>query len=274
MKEYLNKGIKEVVKQFPRIADILDEYQIGCGPCSVGTCLLKDIVNIHNLSPEDEQSLMAKIAEVIYPGPPVKIPEPARRQGSGSREIKYSPPMKKLVDEHVLIKKLVALIPKLIEYLDLESDQGRQLILDSIDFIRSYADKYHHAKEEDILFKYFDPNLDILKVMYEDHETGRAHVRAIVAGVEKRDKSVVIEHLNGYQELLSGHIKKEDEILYPWLDRELSTSQVGEMFSKFNEIDKQFGCTAKRYEEVIKKLEERFKIEPSLSSMTSWVKSH
>ena len=46
MQEYLNKGIKEVIKQFPPVADILNEYDIGCVPCSVGTCLLKDIVQI------------------------------------------------------------------------------------------------------------------------------------------------------------------------------------------------------------------------------------
>jgi len=32
-----------------------------------------------------------------------------------------------------------------------------------------------------------------------------------------------------------GHIRKEDEILYPWMDRNLSTAQVGALFSKFAE---------------------------------------
>ena len=44
MEAYLNKGIKEIIDQFPEIEDILNEYDIGCGPCSVGTCLFKDIV--------------------------------------------------------------------------------------------------------------------------------------------------------------------------------------------------------------------------------------
>ena len=38
MEAYLNKGIKEIIDQFPEIEDILNEYDIGCGPCSV-TCL-------------------------------------------------------------------------------------------------------------------------------------------------------------------------------------------------------------------------------------------
>src|SRR3989338_2171886 len=98
IEEYLNKGIKEIILKFPRVAEILNEYNIGCVPCSVGTCLLKDIVEIHNLSAEDEQALMAGIAKVIYPDREVKIPQIKRKPGAKPEKIKYSPPMKKLVD--------------------------------------------------------------------------------------------------------------------------------------------------------------------------------
>lgn len=237
MEDYLNKGIKEVISKFPEIADILDEYNIGCVPCNVGTCLLKDIVQIHNLSPNEEAELMSKISNVIYPDKKVKIPTLVKKKGPGAKEIKYSPPMKRLVDEHVLIKKLLALIPEIIETLDVESEEGRQVIKESVNFVRFYADKYHHAKEEEILFKYFDENLDILKVMREDHENARSHVRAILEALDKRDKDKIIEHLKAYRELLSEHIKKEDEILYPWIDKNLSITQIGELFSKFDKVE-------------------------------------
>ena len=65
MEKYLNKGIKEVIDEFPGIEAILEAYGIGCGPCSVGTCLLKDIVDIHRLPPEMEQELLARIENTI-----------------------------------------------------------------------------------------------------------------------------------------------------------------------------------------------------------------
>jgi len=101
-----------------------------------------------------------------------------------------------------------------------------------VDFIRSYADRFHHAKEEDILFACFDPGLDILKAMHEDHDRGRAHVRGVVEALEQGDREGVAAHLAGYAGVLSEHIKKEDEILYPWMDRNLSVRQVGELFAR------------------------------------------
>ena len=257
MEDYLNKNIKEILNQFPEVADVLNEYNIGCVPCHVGSCLLKDIVEIHNLPLEEEQVLMARIALVIYPGQEIKIPRIIRKTEVTTRETSYSPPMKKLVDEHTLIKRMVALIPGVIDSLDLESEAGRQIIRDVIEFIRFYADKYHHAKEEEILFKFFDENLSIIETMHQDHETARAHVRAILAALDEKDKDGVTEHLKAYQELLSEHITKEDGILYPWMDRNLSITQVGELFARFNEKEQAFGTLPGKYEGLIENLEEK-----------------
>ena len=257
MEEYLNKGIKEVINQFTEVGKILDEYGIGCGPCNVGTCLLKDIVEIHNLPADEEQQMMVRIAETIYPDKAIKIPQVKRKTEAKPKELKYSPPMKKLVDEHVLIKRWVALIPKVVKNLDLETEEGGQLILEGMDFIRSYADKYHHAKEEEILFKYFDENLDILKVILEDHTQARGHVRAILKALDRKDKAPIAEHLTAYGELLTEHIKKEDEILYPWMDRNLSITQIGELFSKFDEADEQMGYSPTKYEAFIDRMEKK-----------------
>jgi len=255
MEEVLNRGIKGIIDEYPEVGNILDKYGIGCVPCAVGTCLLGDIVDIHGLSPEDEQQMMTKIAGVIYPGENVEAPLRQRDAEARPAELTYSPPMQKLVNEHKLIKRWVALIPAVVDSIDLGSPEGRQLILDGLDFIRSYADKFHHAKEEEILFSYFDEDLDILKVMHEDHEAARAHVRAVSEAVEKEDESSAGTHLLAYREILEEHVKKEDEVLYPWLDRQLSDTQVGTLYSQFAEVDRSSGDTQQRYEHFIEELE-------------------
>lgn len=259
METYLNKGIKDIITQFPEIGEILNEYSIGCTPCSVGTCLLKDIVEVHNLSYEQENDLMKRIAGVIYPGKTVVIPRIERKIGPAAGEIKYSPPIKRLVEEHAFIKKLLALIPVITEGIDVEKEAEKRLILDCVDFIRSYADKYHHAKEEDILFKKFSADLDIIKAMLEEHNIGRDHIKAVIEALDKADNGTVRESLAAYGKLLTEHIKKEDEILYPWIDRNLSISQVGELFNQFNDVNTKFRDTSQKYEGFVNTLEKQFK---------------
>lgn len=54
MENILNKEIKGIIDTYPEVGKILEEYGIGCAPCSVGSCLMKDIVGIHNLDPLQE----------------------------------------------------------------------------------------------------------------------------------------------------------------------------------------------------------------------------
>ena len=258
MEKYLNTGIKEIIEEFPEVENILNEYGIGCGPCNVGLCLLKDIVQIHNLPQDREQELMARIAQRIYPDRHIEIPRIKRKIVAENKQISYSPPVKKLVEEHVLIKRWAALIPDVVRNINLKTESGRQVIRDGIDFIRSYADRYHHAKEEDILFKYFDESTNILKVMHEDHKVARGHVKSMLEALESRDEATLARHLNAYRDLLTEHIRKEDEILYPWMDKNLSMRQIGELFSKFDVVDQQIGFSPVKYEAFINELEEKY----------------
>ena len=91
MEKYLNMGIKDVIEAFPVIESILDEYDIGCGPCSVGTCLLKDIVEIHRLPSEKEHELSGRIERAIYPDRDIQVKARGERRVSTERMFKFSP---------------------------------------------------------------------------------------------------------------------------------------------------------------------------------------
>ncbi len=240
MDRYLEQNIKDIISKYPGVGDILNEYKIGCTACAAGTCRLKDIVEIHNLPGPEEEKLMGRIALAISPEGGLRVPKSSRKAAAPSGGLKYSPPLKRLVDEHALIKRLLALIPRFVAGVDLGSEEGAGLARGGLKFIRAYADRYHHAKEEEILFKYFDAELDVIKAMLRDHVNGRAHVKAAEEALAAKDGAAAAEHFLAYRELLTEHIKKEDEILYPWMDRNLSLKQVGELFNKFNEADEKF----------------------------------
>ncbi|MCP4253567.1 MAG: hypothetical protein GY775_09175 [Candidatus Scalindua sp.] len=258
MKNILNKDIRAVIDQSPEVGRILEEYGIGCAPCSVGSCLVSDVVGIHGLDPQTEATVMYKIEKAVYPDR--DVPEPKVDLSKiKPKEINYSPAVKNLVDEHVLIKRMLALIPTIADFVENSETVDKDLILSCVDFIRGYADKFHHMKEEDILFKYVDEQSEVIKVMYEDHDTGRNHVKNVVEGAENGNKAQIKEHLNGYRDLLTQHIKKEDEILYPWIERQMSDNQIGELFQRCSAADASVGEELpKKYEKFIIDLEEKF----------------
>ena len=253
----LVRNIKDVIKEWPAVGVILEESGIGCVACSVGTCQLKDIVGIHGLSEAKEQDLFTRIAAVAFPGQNVPIPRLERAadaRASGTKRL--SPPLKELVEEHAVIKRVIALIPAVSSRLSAGlSDIDRRTITEIIDFVRNFADRFHHAKEEDLLFKYLDEQSDILKAMVSEHEIGRGHIRATEDALGRNDAAEAGTRLAAYGALLTEHIRKEDEILYPWMDRELRDAQIGQLFARFREVDERFGDQPARYRAWVAALE-------------------
>jgi len=99
-----------------------------------------------------------------------------------------------------------------------------------LDFIRNYADAWHHAKEEEHLF----PALEAagmprdggpIAVMLHEHVVGRSYVRKIADHLEQathRDsaaRSAVLHYTLAYANLLTGHIQKENCILFNMADQ-------------------------------------------------------
>lgn len=56
-----DRNIKEVIEEYPPVGEILDRFNIGCIKCSVGSCLLKDVVAVHFLGDEIERVIEGEI---------------------------------------------------------------------------------------------------------------------------------------------------------------------------------------------------------------------
>lgn len=254
MEKWLNTGIQEVIKQYPKVGDILNSFNIGCTTCNPGTCILGDVVGIHNLAPEDEAEMMYQIEKEIYPDKEV-VKANVDVKTPVAREIVYSPPVKELVDEHVLIKRWLALVPKVVEILQ----EGKRDIWDEVTqgalFCRYYADQLHHGKEESILFGLVDQDSEIIKIMLDDHVFGRENVGAILEAAEEKDAQKAIKHLIAFRDMLTEHIKKEDEILFPWIDKKLTSKQVGQLFTQFSNVNQELADVSQKYKEVLVHLE-------------------
>lgn len=56
-----SRNIKEVIENHPQIGEILDRHEIGCTKCTVGTCLLQDVVTVHFLGDAVEAQIEQEI---------------------------------------------------------------------------------------------------------------------------------------------------------------------------------------------------------------------
>lgn len=124
----------------------------------------------------------------------------------------------------------------------------KQELAGFVTFIREFADRCHHGKEEGILFEELVengfPSSGPISVMLHDHEAGRALVRTL-AGLSEQtapwsaeDRQQVAAAAQEYTDLLRRHIQKEDTVLYPMAESHLLPEvmkRVGERFERFEE---------------------------------------
>lgn len=153
-----------------------------------------------------------------------------------------------MVDEHKLILRMIALVEQNTELLEQGRFRNWQFYLDAVDFIRNYADRFHHAKEEDVLFVELIKNgmpekQSPIEAMHMEHDQGRAHVRAMEEAAQKAldgetgQAAIIAEHAKGYAALLRGHIEKEDEILYPLAERVLPEDVRARMLRAYGQAE-------------------------------------
>jgi hemerythrin-like domain-containing protein len=114
----------------------------------------------------------------------------------------------------------------------------------AIDFIKNYADKFHHSKEEDVLFKAMMDNMDQMHcnpipVMLHDHDDGREHVKEMEEGLRQNDHGRAIANAKGYCYLLKDHIYKEDNILYPMAEEALDEASKQLVLKQYDTIEKE-----------------------------------
>jgi hemerythrin-like domain-containing protein len=123
----------------------------------------------------------------------------------------------------------------------------------AVKIIQEFADGFHHAKEEQLLFpalgtKGFAANQGPVAVMLHDHVEGRGFVKGIVDGIEsfKKGNASAIQaiyfNMNNYGELLRGHIGKENNVLFRMADNVLSQLEQQNLLLEFAKVEaKNFG---------------------------------
>ncbi len=170
--------------------------------------------------------------------------------------------LKLLSDEHQDILKVIDVLLKECDSLQSGNKIDEDFFKKTIDFVRGYADKFHHAKEEDILFIELSKDevqmrCDPTEQMSHEHDLGRSFIKKLEKGIEENNKDKIIENARGYAELLQDHIFKEDNILYPMADKALGPRIKNNILKRFKQVDQKLFKKKEKYLLFLKELKKR-----------------
>jgi hemerythrin-like domain-containing protein len=154
---------------------------------------------------------------------------------------------KQLMDEHEGIKLMLDIIGKICRKIESKQEVDSKTLDQIIEFLRTFVDKCHHAKEEELLFPALE-KVGIAKeggpigVMLQEHEAGRKLVKSMAGEIDryKKDKQATakfLEYGRGYIKLLTDHIEKENNVLFRMADMRLSEKEQDKLYEEFEKIE-------------------------------------
>jgi hemerythrin-like domain-containing protein len=161
-------------------------------------------------------------------------------------------PTEMLEEEHRFIQKVVSAIPALVEALETGQKVEAQTLQDIVEFMRTFADKCHHGKEEVHLFPALEKRGVPMKgcpvgALTHEHQQGRALVTGLAEAAEayaKGDTAAIealVSNLRGITELYPNHIWKEDYLLFPMTNKVLSSDDQKDLREKFKAVENAIG---------------------------------
>ncbi|MBE0650223.1 MAG: hemerythrin domain-containing protein [Bacteroidales bacterium] len=174
-----------------------------------------------------------------------------------------------LRDEHEGIKIILSVLEKIVKNIKDSKPVNVTHLKQIFDFLKTFADKCHHGKEEEILFpalgKRGIPNEGgPVGVMLYEHEQGRGFIRLMVEGLtaceneEEGAAQKIISASENYIQLLRNHIEKENNILFMMADQVLTESEQSQIFDEFEKLEvKKIGLGKhEEYHHLLKELRE------------------
>lgn len=176
-----------------------------------------------------------------------------------------------MVEEHVHIKRMLAVIRKYC-YRILKGEQVQyEDFFTLIDFVRNYADKHHHGKEETMLFNRMVEELGpvaeklVKHGMLVEHDIGRLHMQDLEAAVKRvlegddEARLDVIANAVSYTHLLHRHIQKEDDVVYKFAGSKLDPATLDRLNKECEryEQDEQAKAVRRKYLAMIDEFEAR-----------------
>lgn len=170
-----------------------------------------------------------------------------------------------LMIEHRLIERMITVIKKAVTAIR-EEEKIDPVIIDTVvDFIRTYADRTHHGKEEDLLFRELqkreisEEDRRVMEELVQEHVLGRKTTRELVEANTRYRKgeasalTVMAEKLASLADFYPKHIEKEDKVFFPACRNYFSEEEEQALLEAFWKFDREM--IHEKYRNVVEQLE-------------------
>ena len=142
--------------------------------------------------------------------------------------------------EHEAILYVLQILDKMMESDSLGAENMLRYYGEVVYFLKIFADKCHHGKEENYLFKEL-VNKGIpneggpVGVMLQEHAQGRDYIAQMSKSVDDQNISGFNNAAVQYRDLLRGHIDKENNVLFTMADKVINEQEQNLLFEQFEQ---------------------------------------
>ena len=186
-----------------------------------------------------------------------------------------NPAIAMLTHEHKIIMKVVNALGAMSNELAHGGSVAADKLREVVRFMREFADKCHHAKEEDILFpemaKHGVPETGCpLEALRREHVQGRQLVSQLSERTEayaRREagaENALMAVIGDIGNLYSSHIWKEDNMVFPMVDRLFPPQDIERLAQRFEQAETELGQDHETLEHFARSLEQ-----PSQTALAS-----
>lgn len=170
-----------------------------------------------------------------------------------------------LIKEHENILKLIDLLQYLEKTCQENPSEFEKIMLESINFCKTYADQIHHQKEENLLFKILselNPMLQygVVGEMIEHHEIFREMLSNTQNYLSEKKYIQAFKEFKKYLEILEDHIIIENNELFPMADDLLSDDMQEKIYFEAKDYENEIKTTKQSMEEKLNWLLNRLQI--------------
>jgi len=154
-----------------------------------------------------------------------------------------------LMIEHRLIERMLSIIKDILSKIELKQKIEPVFVDIAVDFIQMYADRTHHGKEEDILFRELkkksmsDEDRQVMAELIREHEFGRQTTKALIdsntryRNGDKTALAEIFEKLHTLVEFYPKHIEKEDKVFFLSSRAYFTDEEDQDILAEFLEFD-------------------------------------